>query len=127
MPELYALMDVLVLPSYREGFPRAPMEAAAMKVPCIATDIRGCREAVEHEHNGLLFPLGDVAALAKAILAILEDNHLAIRLGEAGRLLACERFDEQLVFEKVKAEYTRLLKARGIPVPDLLSAEIAVS
>ena len=58
MPELYALMDVLVLPSYREGFPRAPMEASAMRVPALVTDIRGCREAVDQGQNGLLFPVG---------------------------------------------------------------------
>jgi len=64
MPELYALMDLLVLPSYREGFPRAPMEASAMGVPALVTDIRGCREAVEHGENGLRFPVGDSDALA---------------------------------------------------------------
>lgn len=127
MPELYALMDVFVLPSYREGFPRSPMEASAMGVPCIATDIRGCREAVEHEMNGLLFPLGDVNALAQAILSILDDESFAQRLGKAGRQLAREKFDEQLVFAKVKAEYARLLRERGMSVPSLLSAQVAVN
>jgi glycosyltransferase involved in cell wall biosynthesis len=127
MPELYGLMDVFVLPSYREGFPRSPMEAAAMGVPCVASDIRGCREAVEQGHNGLLFPLADVEALAQSILTILDDSSLAMKMGEAGRTLACDRFDEQLVFEKVKAEYARLLKARGMPVPSLLAAHSAVS
>jgi glycosyltransferase involved in cell wall biosynthesis len=54
MPELYAAMDVFVLPSHREGFPRAPMEASAMKVPCVVTDVRGCRQAVSEGRNGLL-------------------------------------------------------------------------
>ena len=53
MPELYRSMDVFVLPSHREGFPRAPMEASAMKVPCVVTDVRGCRQAVTHGRNGL--------------------------------------------------------------------------
>lgn len=66
MPEMYALMDIFALPSYREGFPRAPMEASAMGVPCVVTDVRGCREAVEHERNGLLTPLRAVDALADA-------------------------------------------------------------
>ncbi len=127
MPELYALMDVFVLPSYREGFPRSPMEAAAMGVPCIATDIRGCREAVEHERNGLLFPLGDVDALAQATLTILDDRNLAGQMGEAGKMLAREKFDERFVFEKVKAEYARLLQARGMSVPSLLTSQVAVS
>ena len=59
MPTLYALMDVFVLPSYRESFPRVPMEASAMGVPCVVTDIPGCREVVEHGRNGLLVPAGN--------------------------------------------------------------------
>jgi len=117
MPELYALMDVFVLPSHREGFPRAPMEASAMKVPCVVTNIRGCREAVEHGRNGLLVPLGDVQALADAIIELLTDREKARRMGEEGRRMALERFDERLVFEKVKAEYARLLREKGLPVP----------
>lgn len=118
MPELYALMDVFVLPSHREGFPRAPMEASAMKVPCVVTDVRGCREAVEHGRNGLLVPLGDVQALADAIVELLTDREKARRMGEEGRRMALERFDERLVFEKVKAEYARLLREKGLPVPE---------
>jgi len=118
MPELYALMDVFVLPSHREGFPRAPMEASAMKVPCVVTNIRGCREAVEHGRNGLLVPLGDVQALADAIVELLTDREKARRMGEEGCRMALERFDERLVFEKVKAEYARLLREKGLPVPE---------
>lgn len=117
MPELYAVMDVFVLPSHREGFPRAPMEASAMKVPSIVTDIRGCREVVEHGRNGLLVPLGDVQTLADAILELLIDREKAWRMGEEGRHIALERFDERIVFEKVKAEYARLLQEKGLAVP----------
>lgn len=117
MPELYALMDVFVLPSHREGFPRSPMEASAMGVPCVITDIRGCREAVQHEQNGLLVPLGDIEALAAAILRLLQQPDLAHRMGQTGRRIAEEKFDEQIVFAKVKAEYARLLQAKGLNVP----------
>lgn len=109
MPELYALMDVLVLPSYREGFPRAPMEASAMGVPAVVTDIRGCREAVEHGENGLLFPVGDVNALARALVELLRDEEGRKQMGAAGRKIAEERFDEQKVFDRVLREYERLL------------------
>jgi len=118
MPELYALMDVFVLPSHREGFPRAPMEASAMKVPCVVTDIRGCREVVEHGRNGLLVPLGDVQALADAIVELLTDREKARHMGEEGRRMALERFDERLVFEKLKTEYARLLQEKGLPIPE---------
>lgn len=110
MPELYALMDVLVLPSYREGFPRAPMEASAMGVPAVVTDIRGCREAVEPGVNGLLFPAGDSAALASALIELLGDDERRAAMGAAGRTMAEERFDEQKVFARVLQEYERLLR-----------------
>ncbi|MBU0490774.1 MAG: glycosyltransferase family 4 protein [Chloroflexi bacterium] len=117
MPELYALMDVFVLPSHREGFPRAPMEASAMQVPCVVSDVRGCREAVQPGRNGLLVPLSDVPALARAIVALLTDGEQARHMGEAGRHLALERFDERRVFATVKAEYARLLREKGLPAP----------
>lgn len=117
MPGLYALMDVFVLPSHREGFPVSPMEASAMSVPCVVTDVRGCREVVEHGVNGLLVPMGDIQALANAIIELLTDQEKARRMGEQGRRIALDRFDERLVFEKVKAEYARLLQEKGLPVP----------
>ncbi len=117
MPELYALMDVLVLPSHREGFPRVPMEASAMSVPCVVSDIRGCREVVEHGRNGLRVPVRDAQALAEAIIEMLGNRDRARRMGEEGRRIALERFDEQSVFEKVKAEYARLLNVKGLVVP----------
>ena len=117
MPELYATMDVFALPSHREGFPRAPMEASAMEVPCVLTNIRGCREAVKNNCNGLLTPLGDAQRLADAILDLLDDLEKARRMGEQGRAMAVERFDEQLVFEKVKAEYATLLSHKELQQP----------
>jgi glycosyltransferase involved in cell wall biosynthesis len=94
------------------------MEASAMGVPCVATDIRGCREAVEHRKNGLLVSLGDVQALAEAIIEILTDREKAHRMGAEGQRIARERFDERLVFEKVLSEYARLLGERGLPTPE---------
>ncbi len=88
MLEPYALMDVFVLPSHWEGFPCAPMEASAMKVPCVVTNIQGCREAVEHGRNGLLVSLGDVQALADAIVELLTDREKVQRMGEEGRRMA---------------------------------------
>jgi len=114
MPELYALMDVFVLPSHREGFPRSPMEASAMGVPCVVTDIRGCREAVEDGRNGYLVPLRDPQAVEMAVLDLLRDKEKACRMGRNGRQMAEERFDEQLVFERVIAEYKHQLAVKGL-------------
>ncbi|NJO83408.1 MAG: glycosyltransferase [Blastochloris sp.] len=117
MPEMYALMDVFVLPSHREGFPRAPMEASAMGVPTIVTNIRGCSEAVEHNHNGVLVPLRNSRALACAIIELLTNRAKAHHLGAAGSTLARQQFDEQLVFARVLATYARLLQEKGFAVP----------
>lgn len=127
MPELYALMDVFVLPSHREGFPRSPMEASAMRVPCVVTDIRGCREAVAHEENGLLVPPGDNQKLADAITLLLADDEKRRQMGERGRQIAVARFDEQLVFDKVKAEYHRLLVEKNLPAPEKQSLPLVTT
>jgi len=119
MPLLYALMDVFVLPSHREGFPRAPMEASAMRVPCVVTDVRGCREAVEQGRNGVLVPLGNVEALATAITDLLHDRQKVLLMGEEGRRIAEQRFDERQVLQRVQEEYRRLLKVKGLSAPTL--------
>ena len=62
MPAMYRAMDLFVLPSHREGIPRACMEAAAMGLPVIATDIRGCREVVLDGQTGTLVPVKNAAA-----------------------------------------------------------------
>ncbi|MGC9041341.1 MAG: glycosyltransferase family 1 protein [Roseiflexus castenholzii] len=118
MPEMYALMDIFALPSYREGFPRAPMEASAMGIPCVVTDVRGCREAVEHGRNGFLTPLRDVDALARALVQLLQDESLRATLGDAGRRMALERFDEQQIFQRVIGAYRHLLHKKGLPTPE---------
>ena len=85
-----------------------------MEVPSVVTDVKGNREAVEAGRNGSLVPLGDVSALTDAICELLADPEKARRLGKEGRRMALERFDERLVFEKVKAEYARLLQEKGL-------------
>jgi len=117
LPPLYKLMSVLVLPSLFEGVPRVVMEASAMGVPSVVTDVKGNREAVTHDRNGLLVPFGDVPALTSAILRILTEPDTAQRLSAGALRIAAERFDERLVFEKVKAEYARLLRAKGRALP----------
>jgi glycosyltransferase involved in cell wall biosynthesis len=125
LPALYTLMDVLVLPSLLEGIPRAIMEASAMCIPAVATNVKGNREVIEHGCTGLLVPLGNVQALADAIVELLTDREKARRMGAEGRRRALERFDEQLVFKRVKVEYACLLQEKGLPTPQprLMSVE----
>ena len=118
MPEMYGLMDVLAHASYREGFPRAPMEAAAMGIPVVATNIRGCREAIFDRQNGILVRVKNAAALAQGLARLLDDSTLRHAMGTLGRRIAVREFDEQVVFERVLATYERLLKERGNIAPN---------
>jgi glycosyltransferase involved in cell wall biosynthesis len=104
----YPLMDVFVLPSYREGFPRTPMEASALGIPVLATDIRGCREAVEDGVNGLLVESKDIDSLAEGLCRILDNPELRAQLGAGGRTKAASDFNEVEKFETVYSEYARI-------------------
>jgi glycosyltransferase involved in cell wall biosynthesis len=110
--DLYAAMDVLTLPSHREGFPRSPMEAAATALPVVVTDVRGCRDTVLDGETGTLVPARDPTRLAIAIGALLDDAPARARMGRRGRQLAEERFDQRLVFERVAETYARLAATR---------------
>jgi glycosyltransferase involved in cell wall biosynthesis len=82
--QLYSTMDLYVLATFREGFPRSAMEAAAMGLPLVLTDIRGCRQVVDNGVNGVLVPARDSRALADAIAALARDPSLRQRMGRAG-------------------------------------------
>lgn len=97
MPSLYSAFDVFALPSYREGFSRAAMEAAACGRAMVLTDIRGCREVGSHGEHLLLVPPRDPRLLAGAIMRLLEQPNLRERLGGAARERAREAFDQRLV------------------------------
>ncbi len=85
-----------------------------MGIPVVATDIRGCREAVEHGINGVLVPAKDAGALSRALEALLSDEGSRRRLGEGGRRLARERFDERRIFATVERHYRELLAKKGL-------------
>ena len=108
MPALLRSVDVVALPSYREGLPKGLIEAAASGCALIATDVPGCREVVEHEVDGLRVPVRDGVALADAIARLQDDPALRIRLGEAARRKALERFDERIVVRDTLAVYREL-------------------
>jgi len=109
--DLYAAFDLYVLASWREGFPRSAMEAAAMGLPIVATDIRGCREVVDHGATGELVPVRDAVALADAIAALAGDQPRRARLGAAASAKARRDFDQQRVIDRTLATYERLRAA----------------
>lgn len=115
--EVYGAMDIFVLPSHREGVPRAAMEASAMALPVVASDIRGCREVVEDGVNGVLVPVGDVSALTWAIRRLGSDAVLRHRLGRAGRRRARDLFDERRVVRIVLDTYREVAERKGILAP----------
>ena len=102
---IMAKSDVVVLPSYREGIPRALFEAAAMAKPIITTDAVGCREVVDDEINGLLVPVKDVSALARAMVQMINDPEMRKRMGKAGRKKVEREFDEKMVIKKILKTY----------------------
>jgi glycosyltransferase involved in cell wall biosynthesis len=108
MERWYEALDVFVLASHREGLPRVCMEAAAMALPIVATDIRGCREVVKNEQTGLLVSLGNAAALANAIEFLYRDRPRARAMGELGRHHIVANFDRELVHTRLGDFYRSL-------------------
>ncbi|MEO8140600.1 MAG: glycosyltransferase, partial [Gemmatimonadota bacterium] len=104
---LYKASALLVLPSHREGFGNVLLEAAAMALPVIASDIDGCRDAVAHGITGTLVPLGDVEALVAAADSYLCDPARAVAHGEAGRRRALAEFDPERVWRGIAMVYER--------------------
>lgn len=111
MPELLRGVDVVALPSYREGLPKGLIEAAASGCALIATDVPGCREVVQHDVDGLQVPVRDGPALAQAIARLQDAPPLRARLAEAGRRKALTRFDERIVIRDTLAVYRELTPA----------------
>ncbi len=115
----YSIMHLLVLPSYREGFPNTPLEAAAMELPVVATDIPGCRDAVEAGQTALLVPPGDAHALEDAIRCYLDAPLLRQQHGKAGRERVLRLFRQEILWQALYEEYMLWLRRKNVlPVPE---------
>ncbi|MGH7183876.1 MAG: glycosyltransferase family 4 protein [Nitrospiraceae bacterium] len=117
-PPLYAVMDVLALPTYREGFPNVLLEAAGMKVPVVATCVPGCADAVQDGVTGMLVPPCDAARLGGALRTYLHDGGLRHRHGAAARDWVLQEFRPERIWQAIYEEYLELLEKKGIPAPD---------
>jgi len=107
--QLVAAFDVAFLCSHYEGLPYAALEAMACEVPMVASDVSGCRDAVEHEGTGLLVPPGRAALFAQAAARLLADPSLRRRLGAAARERVAERFTRERFLRETAALYESLL------------------
>lgn len=109
IPELLGLLDIFTLPTFtHEGLPRSIVEAMSMGLPVVATDIRGCREAVVHQETGLIVPPQDSEKLAEALGRLLSNPDLRQAYGKASRHRVESEYDENLVFHRLEGYYRKL-------------------
>lgn len=110
IPELLAISDVFVLPSYREGLPVSIMEAMAMAKPIITTNIRGCREQVIDGYNGFLIPAGSSADLLDRMRQLAEDKELRRQFGANSRERVVSHYDMHISLDKQRSLYHTLIR-----------------
>ena len=111
-PEQFiAVSDILCLPSYREGFGTVVLEAAAMGIPTVGSDIYGLQDAIIHNETGLLVESKNSTLLAQSLMRLLADDKLRCRLGHQAQKRVLHQFDSQRCHELLIAEYERLLAA----------------
>ena len=108
MEGLLATIDIMVLPSYREGQPKGLIEAAACGIALVTTDVPGCRAVVTDEVDGLLIPVRDSGAIARAVARLQDDFQLRMRLGEAARKKVAEVFNENIIIGSTIAVYEEI-------------------
>lgn len=105
----YAAADCFVLPSYREGFPNTVLEAGAMGLPCIVTDINGSREIIKEDENGLIIPPKDSEALFDAMLRMVRDKNARTRMADNARKMIVDRFEQGFVRKCLYDFYDEIL------------------
>ena len=113
----YHVIDVLVLPTHREGFPNAVLEAQASGKPAVVTDATGAVDSVVDGVTGFIVPVGDVIALADALARLLDSPALVEEMGENARKRMATEFKPERIWSSLLAEYQSLLQARGLRPP----------
>lgn len=101
----FAISDVLVFPSYREGFPNVVMQAGAMGLPSIVTDINGCNEIIRQKENGLIIPVKDEVALLTAMKKLATNSELRNKLVANSRPVITEKYERHTFWELLLEEY----------------------
>lgn len=106
----FAISNVLVFPSYREGFPNVVMQAGAMGLPSIVSNINGCNEIIQEEVNGLIIPVKDENAVYSAMKEILENSELYHRLTLNARERIRQGYEQEVFWQELLKEYQRLMR-----------------
>jgi glycosyltransferase involved in cell wall biosynthesis len=114
VPQILAIFDVAVLPSYFEGMGRVLLEAMAMEKPVVGTLVGGIPDLIEQGVNGYLVSPGNEGELASAVLKILNDKSLAVNMGEAGRKKMTDRFSVDTMVRSIEEIYDELLNTKGV-------------
>lgn len=105
-----SISNVLVLPTYREGFPNVIMQAGAMELPVIATNINGCNEIIVNGKNGILIPSKDKTALENALVQLIDDKTFYESIKLNTRSMIVSRFERKVICEKLLNEYKTMEK-----------------
>ncbi|MFY0483145.1 glycosyltransferase family 4 protein [Flavobacterium sp. PLA-1-15] len=107
----FGIADVLTFPSYREGFPNVVLQAGAMGLPCIVSNINGCNEIIIENNNGLIVPVKNTEKLEKAMRRILDDQDLMKHLQFNSRKRIIENYEQKVIWEAILKEYKNLEKS----------------
>ncbi|MEG1737732.1 MAG: glycosyltransferase family 4 protein [Odoribacter sp.] len=102
--------DALVFPSYREGFPNVVLQAGAMGLPSIVTDINGCNEIIHHGKNGVIIPPRNEESLLDAMSEFVSDKEKWAKMTSCSRQMIADRFDQKLVWSELKKMYKQQLE-----------------
>jgi len=105
-----SISNVLAFPSYREGFPNTVLQASAMKLPSIVTDINGCNEIIENGRNGSIIPVKNAEALQTGMEKLIVDTKYYAHLIENSRAIICEKYEQKYIWESLLTEYNELSK-----------------
>jgi len=104
----FALANALIFPSYREGFPNVVMQAGAMGLPCIVTNINGCNEIINEGINGVIVSVKNTAGLLISMNEFVENSQLFYQLQTTSRSMIATRYNQQVIWEAIKNEYDQL-------------------
>lgn len=104
----FGIANVLTFPSYREGFPNVVMQAGAMGLPCIVSDINGCNEIIEDGKNGLIIPVKNTNAIEEAMKKLLDDKELYNTFQSLARKKIVDNYEQSVVWNAILEEYKRL-------------------